>query len=382
MKRTGLIAWLFLASMLLGVACNQPGIADPTPQLTPPSHNNETNNETNVESPAATPLALTDSAGLGQSPNSLPEASSDSPPSGPYLIIEKTDYIVDGLRISNPNGHCIIIKNSSNVLIQNSTIGPCGGHGIDIQDSVDISIQANDFADVWKGVYAHRSSQVDVSNNHGLNLTSPDPIKIKANFVQFDKVSGSGNRINYNVIRNIPGESYPEDIISLFEVEGAVADPIQVIGNRIWGGGPSASGGGIMTGDSGGSNILVKDNILVDPGQFGIAIAGGHNIQVVNNKIFARPQSFNNVGIYVWRATELDETPECREHTVLGNQVNYSRGDGTKNGGWNSENCMPVVGWNENEWDATIDENIWDRSNCAFEKSCSPQQRQHLSSPP
>jgi len=34
-------------------------------------------------------------------------------------------------------------------------------------------------------------------------------------------------------------------------------------------------GGGIMLGDGGGSNIVAKNNILVDPGQYGMAVSGG-----------------------------------------------------------------------------------------------------------
>lgn len=55
------------------------------------------------------------------------------------------------------------------------------------------------------------------------------------------------------------------DAINLYKSNGIAGDPIQVIGNRIRGGGPSTSGGGIMTGDQGGSYILVSI-ILVNPG--------------------------------------------------------------------------------------------------------------------
>jgi hypothetical protein len=46
-----------------------------------------------------------------------------------------------------------------------------------------------------------------------------------------------------------------------------------------------------MTGDSGGAYIVVKDNILVDPSQYGIAIAGGHHIQILDNKVFGKNRS-------------------------------------------------------------------------------------------
>ncbi len=119
----------------------------------------------------------------------------------------------------------------------------------------------------------------------------------RGQMVQFNNVKGGGNSINYNVVENILGQSSPEDAISVYMSNGIVGDPIQVVGNWIRGGGPSGSGGGIMVGDYGGSHILVKDNILVDPGQYGIAISSGTGISIKNNKIYAKQQSFTNVGL-------------------------------------------------------------------------------------
>ncbi|MGB2609396.1 MAG: hypothetical protein WBC80_10495 [Isosphaeraceae bacterium] len=144
---------------------------------------------------------------------------------------------------------------------------------------------------------------------------------------QFDKVTGGGNRINHNLALNILGKSNPEDVINIYKSSGTLDDPIQVIGNKIRGGGPSDSGGGIMTGDSGGAYIVVKDNILVDPGQYGIAIAGGHHIQILDNKVFGKRQSFTNVGTHVWNQSKAP----CHDHSVKGNRVRWFNKGGMEN---------------------------------------------------
>lgn len=55
-----------------------------------------------------------------------------------------------------------------------------------------------------------------------------------------------------------------------------------------------------MQGDGGGEHMLTKDNILVDPGQYGIGVAGGKHIYIDNNKVYGKLNWFTNVGIYAY----------------------------------------------------------------------------------
>jgi hypothetical protein len=168
--------------------------------------------------------------------------------------------------------------------------------------------------------------------------------------VQFNNVNGEFNLIGDNVCVNIPGESSPEDAISIYKSHGTEASPIIVRGNRIRGGGPSASGGGIMAGDGGGSYVTVSGNELVDPGQYGIAVAGGTNISITSNTIVARRQPFTNVGLYVW-----NQYPDpCGHITVSGNRVGWINKDGMRSSAWNAGNCGVVEGWDKNDWNAEI----------------------------
>lgn len=271
--------------------------------------------------------------------------------SKPLVIDGKSDLTISGLRITNPNGNGITVKNSKNIRIENCEIGPCKGEAVSIYACDDVVVTKNRFEHIRTGVYALDSEGIQVSHNKCRNVQGPFP---RGQMVQFDKVSGKGNRINFNICENVLGKSYAEDAVNLYKSNGTADDPIQVIGNKIRGGGPSGSGGGIMTGDAGGSYILVKDNTLVDPGQYGIAIASGHHIQILNNKVYGKKQPFTNVGIYVWNQYK----PACHSHTVKGNEVRWYNKKGAENPCWNGNNCGPIKGWGENNWHADLDAHI------------------------
>ncbi|NOY60080.1 MAG: T9SS type A sorting domain-containing protein [Calditrichaeota bacterium] len=272
-------------------------------------------------------------------------------PLGPIVINGKSDTTISALSISNPSGNGITITNSRRIRIEFCNIGPCSGEGVSIYNSSNITVVHNKFNHVRTGVYAQQSQSIVADSNYFKNIQGPFP---RGQFVQYNQVTGPGNRINYNIGENLPGESYPEDAINLFESTGLENDPIQVIGNKIRGGGPSRSGGGIMTGDDGGGYIIAKDNILVDPGQYGIAVAGGHDIQLLDNLIYAKQQSFTNVGIYVWDQFNSN----CNTIIVSGNQVNWTNSAGNHNPTWNAGNCGPVEGWSNNVRGANIDSTI------------------------
>jgi len=272
--------------------------------------------------------------------------------SGTYHINNKEDLIVSGLEISNPSGDCFSIYKSKNIIINNSVIGPCKGLGITIDQSDNIKITGNIISNVNGGVYALDSQGINVINNHFFNIDKDLDSDSRGQYVQFDKISGNNNKINNNYGISILGTGNPIDLVNIFSSTGTISDPIQIIGNHFIGGGPDDSGGGILTGDSGGSNILVEDNILIDPGQYGIAIAGGTNISIKNNQIYAKEQYFTNVGIYVWNQS----SGNCSNHTVSGNQVNWTNNLGKDNGSWDSGNCGSVMGWSENDWNADINE--------------------------
>lgn len=276
---------------------------------------------------------------------------------GPYTVSNPIAYdgvsniTLSELDISNPNGNAIRLKNCDNITIQRCKIGSSLGNGIDLLNCTNITILDCRMDNVATGVYAVNSETIKVSHIEVTNVNGPFP---RGQLVQFNNVNGTGNRINYNVVENPVGTSGQEDAINLYISNGTANDPIQVIGNWIRGGGPSNSGGGILLGDNGGSYCVVKDNILVNPGQYGIGVSSGTNIEVANNKVYSAQHPYTNVGIYVWNQYSTN----CASIIVKDNEVNWTNMNGVLNGGWNNGNCGNVTGWSTNNWSANIDATI------------------------
>ncbi|MBL7560177.1 right-handed parallel beta-helix repeat-containing protein [Olleya sp. YSTF-M6] len=277
---------------------------------------------------------------------------------GPYTISQPIVYnnihntTISGLEITNPNGHCIILNNCSNIIIENCLLKEASGNAVNIENSNGITVTNCNMESVSTGVYVQgQSSQIQVLYNTCKNVNGPFP---RGQLTQFNGVSGTGNKINYNVAENIIEDSYPEDIINIYNSNGTAADPIQIKGNWIRGGGPSTSGGGILIGDNGGSYTTVEDNILVNPGQYGLAVAGGNNMILLNNTVFGEQNYFTNVGLYVWDQYQSS----CSYITVSGNQVNWTHADGYSNNAWDGNNCGVITDWDNNTWNANIDDSI------------------------
>jgi hypothetical protein len=223
--------------------------------------------------------------------------------------------------------------------------------GVFLYDCANIQIDNIYVTNVSCGVYAVDSRSISVTDSEGRNMMGPFP---RGQFVQFNNVSGTGCRISDNRFENIFGKSDPEDAINLYKCHGDPDDPILVSGNKIRGGGPSKSGGGIMLGDNGGSYIVAKNNILVDVGQYGMAIAGGDHMVITNNTIYARQREFTNVGLYIWAQAQAG----CSLDEISGNRINWTKKDGTKNHKWDGKNCGDIKGWDTNILDPTLDDSV------------------------
>jgi len=201
----------------------------------------------------------------------------------------------------------------------------------------------------YGAVYAESCTGIKVDNNQFTNVRGGFP---RGQFVQFNTVTGAGNEIKNNVGENVLGAGRdPVDLINLYKSSGTAASPIWVAGNKFRGGGPDTTGGGIMTGDNGGNYQQIENNILVDAGQYGIAIASGTNINILNNQVYARQQPWTNVGIYAWNQTA---GTTCSLNTVQGNSVNFTNKHGVSSPYWFDVSCQPISGATNNNWNATF----------------------------
>ncbi|HTE00405.1 MAG TPA: right-handed parallel beta-helix repeat-containing protein [Mucilaginibacter sp.] len=272
--------------------------------------------------------------------------------SKPPIVLENLRNVtIRGDSINGDEEPCISIINCDNIRITHCYTGNSTKVGIYIYKSSNIKVDSSYFTNVSTGVYAVDSYAISVTYCEGKNMKGPYP---RGAFVQFNNVNGPRCRVNYNKFENILGQCHAEDNINMYISDGTAKDPIQIIGNQIRGGGPSKTGGGIMLGDNGGSYQVAKDNILVNPGQYGMAISGGHNISIINNKIYSKPQVFTNVGLYIW----AQEDAACSLNTISGNQVNWINKNGERNDIWNQGNCGDVTGWKTNQTEAKIAEDI------------------------
>jgi len=97
--------------------------------------------------------------------------------SGPIVIDGERDVVISGLHITNPTGNCITLRGSSNIIIENSEIGPCGqgkdipgdpsGFGIRIYaGNSHVTIRNNYFHDtVSHAILSTKSHHIAVDGN-------------------------------------------------------------------------------------------------------------------------------------------------------------------------------------------------------------------------
>lgn len=269
------------------------------------------------------------------------------------------NIVIEGLDISNGSTDGIALYNSENVVIRNSRISSSPSkRGVYLFNCKNITIEDCTFEDLQSALLASTSQGVKFQNNDVLNVVGMlnEPFET-GSMVQFIQVTGSGNSISYNVCENISGKSAPEDIVNIYASHGTANSPITIKGNWIRGGEPSKSGGGINIGDYGGSYQVVEDNILVNPGMYGVGVSGGNNMTLRNNKVYGKGFYFNNVGMTVYNWYEK-EAGASYNITAANNRINYTHGDGYVNNWWIPDNKGIVSGVETNIFDKSISPSI------------------------
>lgn len=271
-------------------------------------------------------------------------------PSGPLNLSNKSNITISDIEINNINGVGIYILNCKNITIRNIKLYNTTSYGIYIQNSSNITVEYSDIGYNHACIYALSSTEIHAKHN---NFNTPKGPAPRGQFFQLNQCYGYNSFTN-NYGKNVYGDGDPEDCVSLFRCNGTKEKPILIADNFLTGGGPSRSGGGIMTGDYGGSYQLVTRNTLVDPGQYGIGVAGGHDIVIENNIVVAKQNFFTNVGIYAW-----DQSPskDCRDVTIKNNKVKWINSKGSSNPFWNGGNVDNlVVQGNDFNYTGTIDD--------------------------
>lgn len=251
---------------------------------------------------------------------------------------ESIDRVISHKVISDTKLYGIMLKGCHRVTIEQCCIMNTGQPGIVLERCSDITIRNCLFTDNASAVYAINSERINVYNCTCTYIRGPKP---RGQFVQFNKVH-LGSIENCLVINSEddPNEDI-EDIINLYQSSGSQEEPIIVSGNWILNGGSSKSGGGILLGDNFGAYQHVRDNVLINPGQYGIGVAAyyGKEFRVENNVIISEGGPVNNVGLYVYpqkkQIPKDDELPGPPSGiTVEDNMLYYYNRNGIRNDMW------------------------------------------------
>ena len=321
--------FVFLISTILFIGCSQNQSARKLSKTQDPA-------ETKTIPPAAKSITP---AVTGIKYLLLPRGTAQTYNNKSNLIIENLSF--GNQNASFQNGNILILNDCSNITIRNCYFGSSAGAGIYAYESKNIKIENCLFAYNMTSVYFSRSSGAYVKNSQFINTYGSG--EARGEFVKFVECTGAGNGVENCRGENFGGESNPEDLISIYKSSGTATSPIKITGNIFRGGGPSASGGGIVAGDGDnsftGGNVRITNNILVDPGQYGIAAGGGTNITITGNKIYAKKQPWTNNPLFVWN----QYAPACANITVKNNRVNWTDKNGDINPGWNAGNCSNTI---------------------------------------
>lgn len=268
----------------------------------------------------------------------------------------KTNMVIEGKSFNNTTGHSITLWNCSDVTIRNCKFTASPKYlGIYLFGCKNITITNCTFENLASAMLASTcTGNIKFEYNDVKNiLGTSQGGDIAGSMVQFIRVTGAGNSVSYNACENIPGESAPEDLINMNDGSaGTPESPIMITNNWIRGGGPSPSGGGINLGDVNGSYQTAENNVLVDPGQYGIAISGGHHNVLRNNKVYAKQQSFTNVGIV--GCNWYEDIAASHDNVITNNEINYKNSSGQLNNWWIAANVGIIAGQGTNIYNASL----------------------------
>ena len=291
-------------------------------------------------------------------------------------IVAKSGQVIENVHITTSSGPCVVLTNVSNVTIRNSEIGPCGSpgnensHGIVTIGASNVTIRSNVIHDVSTGAYITDSSHPLVfEKNYVYNIRGPFP---RGQMIQTNGLKGGSgsSRITCNVSDALPGQRYGvshdqhnvEDHVNLYETLGSSSARVEIAYNRIRGGHPTSnSGSGIMAGDGqvGSGWIWAHNNVITNVRNVGMAIAGGSNITVENNRIYQNAAVIPiNVGLY----TNNYSASSCSNAALLNNRVWTSN----NNPMWNSGSCATTVS-GQNLNDGSLNANMFDEVPAACE---------------
>ena len=285
-----------------------------------------------------------------------------------------------GIAFENGCDNIVVRNNKIIDTYQNSAAGNYEGQGVWINNSdncTSIIVEGNWIENTSSHIILQASeyaTNVKIRGNYGRNPGQSSGQSAGGSFLKLNwNGYTTGIEVHDNVSRADWGIADTEDHISVFASGGQNANPIKIYNNKIQGSGPSRSGSGIMTGDVDEPNewrrnigdTEVYNNVLVNPGQVGIGLAGGIRVNIHDNDIFASATSPNidnqNGGLYVWRQGLFPGL--CHSCTVQNNRVWWmSNYNGT--GPYENHDWLPTTGRRRDPVDGILKDEVPNHGQC------------------
>lgn len=282
-----------------------------------------------------------------------------------YYSLSNLTISLDSINSALGNVNQITVSNCSNVHITKCYLTNTTGFAITLNNCTNVLVDSCVFNKVAFGVYANGGTGIKVNNNQGVNRYDVGNTGgQRSHWVQFGKVYGGGNQINYNRFEDVTGQAlHPHDGISVWYSNGKIGDSIQVIGNWLRGGQQYAwptsgdTGVGITISDASGNYQVARGNIVANCGYEGIiCYSNGYGIKVDHNSIFCSGGGIALVGAAIGNSNQI----------YYGyNRVNWTNSNGVNgiyNGStqyWLPSTTPTPVDWNKNTWqDKTLTSSI------------------------
>lgn len=276
------------------------------------------------------------------------EGAWDSPDTTPAVTITTSEAVtVRGH--ARGYGHLVsaVGATKQNITLEDMTLTSLG-YGRALQGDMlnSLVIQRCDLVNT-RGVYLHESSNgsVSITNNRVRDIgrfgSNENPYN---QFVQFDKSQDMSGSIAWNEVINAPGASRAEDVINFFDSGGTTSAQYIIERNFVRGAYPenaltdAFSGGGILVGDYGHGYTTVRDNVVIDTLNYGVAIAGGRGNRLNDNLVLGLNQvdgqyaAGANIGAYIWHQVGAGEN--AGDNGGDGNSIAWFNSDGNRNDAW------------------------------------------------
>ena len=271
---------------------------------------------------------------------------------GPITITTGGTYV--GHWVSSSSTPAVTIQTAQPVIIENSIIeNTAGGHLVSQSGSAaQVTIRRTVFNGIaggygrairgenfksWTvenctlnrtgGIYfliPGSAPSITIRKNRQFNVQG-DGGANKRQFLQLNGIQGGTILAEWNEVINTFGQSYSEDVFSVFNTSNAVIRNNYVEGGYAASAGAQHTGTGILLADVGGNNNVAHDNQIVGVTNLGIGITAGQNNKVYNNRVVSdgrlpdgTPLAGANNGIVVWNAYGTTMTSNDAYNNVVG----------------------------------------------------------------